>query len=63
MEKKKINIFDLANAAPSPSEDQAMNNALEAVQTYLNMLNNDEEKIDEFNSIVATFCYDAKKSK
>jgi hypothetical protein len=29
----------------------------------LNILKNDEEKIDEFNSIVDSFCFDAKKGK
>ena len=63
MEKKKLNIFESAKPASMPTEDQAFDNALEAVQTYLNMLDNDEGKIDEFNSIVDTFCYEAKKSK
>lgn len=63
MEKKKLNLFDIAKAAPSPTSDDAFDNALEAVQTYLNTINNDEEKISEFNSIVDTFCWEAKKSK
>ena len=63
MEKKKLNIFESAKLSSMPTEDQAYDNALEAVQTYLNMLGNDEEKIDEFNSIVDSFCFDAKKSK
>ena len=63
MDKKKLNLFDIAKAAPSPTSDDAFDNALEAVQAYLNMLDNDEEKIDEFNSIIDTFCYEAKKNK
>jgi hypothetical protein len=63
MEKKKPSIFDLAKPSPAPSEDQAYDNALKAVQTYLNMVNNDEEKIDLFQDIVSSFCWEAKKSK
>ncbi|MCX6293949.1 MAG: hypothetical protein NT127_06615 [Sphingobacteriales bacterium] len=63
MEKKKLNLFDIAKAAPSPTSDDAVDNALEAVQTYLNLINNDEEKISDFKEIVDTLCWEAKKSK
>jgi hypothetical protein len=63
MEKKKPNLFDLAKSLPAPSEDQAFDNALDAVQGYLNAISGDEEKIDEFQNIISTFCWEAKKSK
>lgn len=61
MEEKQPNIFRDAKPAPPPTEDQALDYALDAVQTYLNIVKGDEEKIDDFNSTVDSFCWDAKK--
>ena len=63
MEQKKPSIFELAKPVPAPTENQAFDNALHAVQTYLNMIRNDEDKISEFNDMVNSFCWEAKKSK
>lgn len=61
--KKKPSIFETAKDAPTQTEDQAYDNALEAVQTYLNLINNDVDKIDEFKDIIINFCSEAKNSK
>ena len=63
MDKKKSSIFDYVKPATPLTEDEAFDKALYEVQTYLNMIKMDEEKIDEFNSIVDSFCFDAKKGK
>ena len=63
MGKKQPNIFKDAKPAPPPTEEEALDSALYAVQTYLSMVKGDEEKIDDFNSLVDTFCWDARKEK
>jgi hypothetical protein len=63
MEENKSGLLKIAKLAPPLTEDEAFDKAHNAVQDYLSMIKMDEEKIDEFNSIVDSFCFDAKKGK
>jgi len=62
MKKKKIDIFKVAKENGPPTEEKALDNAFEALQVYLHIINDDKEKISDFNDLVDTLFWDAKKA-
>ena len=62
MKKKEIDIFKVAKKVGSPAEDEALDNAINALQVYLHIIKDDKEKISDFNDLVDTLFMDAKKA-
>jgi hypothetical protein len=60
MKKEKISIFKESKIKGAPTDAEAEENALRAIQVYLYIIKDDEEKINDFSDLMDDLIGDVK---